>query len=1370
MTSRRASFLEGYARKTELGSQGKGYYATSPLESGSPARKTFFNAESSLSPQHVRGRSEKDDVQSFWAEGRDSILERATRDQLPKPGTVDKSLDLSGGDTHGSTRLSITALLHKKKARTYYIHPKHPRKVWWDMFVGMLIVWSAITVPYDLSFNSSTTGGDLNIGGATAVLHLVIDGVFMMDVVLNFFTAYVENDHLVKDLRKISQKYLTTWCLLDVVSSLPVDYIEPLLAGGFGILRSLKLIKTLRLFRLLKLVRVLRLSRKQENIVFTTQQLLSPSAIRLCQLMGKIVFMAHIIACIWYSMNHCRTGASYEDVNLQDEVTYDWVECGGSQPASRYLASLYFTVTTLISVGYGDITAQNDREKLFVLWLEMVGATTFGFIIAMVGLIVAKFDPQSNTKKERMDKVHGYISEHKLPSYLAMELRKHFSDHFSVCSVFNEVHMLRDLPHSVRYRAAFSTHKESIQTIRLMEHLDSVTISDLVYRLKPMFTIAGEAIMHQGGVLEDCFFVISGLVEGSIDIDAHKCVELFGERRRDPSVGCVELVTLYRDGTDMELSSLMRNRPCSFHLKALMDTRLVWIDGDDLIHLMESYPAACAAMELLADREEKLLKLALASQPIVVRGRLIKNVALLDWEIAALGDIETELTQASHHSTPHASISRFAASTVRTLRRQPRQESLHNYSENATARYATARFASSMTAVRSSFKMSPRSTGVKIPMSPRSDSGKIPIPDPNPNPSPNPSPNPNPNPKVTSFAVQTKSFAEESTSAVPKSPRSGGLTPGKKGVPLARKKNMWEILRDSIKSIFSWRGSAKVAVDNGPNTQPNTPTSAGGHQRVSTWNSTGGDQPWWRGRSTGPLQKILVEGLERPKDLAARGIILPHHPWKLTWDIIIYITIAYSAITVPYSIAFSGGGDDWGTMAKVVDSLFGIDIILTLRTAYKTVDGVFVTEPGMIARRYARTWLLLDVISTIPLSLIVHTAIDGTLGALRSVKLVKMVRIVNVLRMLRLFRVAKKGRGDQQASHRFVGNVVLVRGLSLTLIITYLAHLLGCCWGFLGNLSSQGGADTWFSSVEFSPDDHAKRYIASVYWAFTTMTTVGYGDIVPTRDRERIFVTIAMLVGGTVFGYVVGSVGALISDPNSSMARVKDRMLALTHYLDERRVSPSLALAVKLHFEYSIPRDISPEQRQLLRLMPPLLRCSVVLFTRRHVIGKQAILRSNDRLYVAYLVRQLVPCFFVQGTLIVSADEKSPGLCLLIHGVAYAVGGGANAKQYGAGRIFGYESCVNPKNGKIVPVDMGIAAKTDCALYLLSEESLINIAEQHPAAMDKLQKAVASAIIDQEQRGSLGENEAPSLYERVRTTLRRPGTTRRIHSMVSGDS
>lgn len=78
--------------------------------------------------------------------------------------------------------------------------------------------------------------------------------------------------------------------------------------------------------------------------------------------------------------------------------------------------------------------------------------------------------------------------------------------------------------------------------------------------------------------------------------------------------------------------------------------------------------------------------------------------------------------------------------------------------------------------------------------------------------------------------------------------------------------------------------------------------------------------------------------------------------------------------------------------------------------------------------------------------------------------------------------------------------------------------------------------------------DGKVMYVASVYYALVTMTTIGYGDILPRNTSERCFCTIAMLIGASIFAYAITNMCTVVHNLNPSDVVAKTRMDDLTDY------------------------------------------------------------------------------------------------------------------------------------------------------------------------------------------------------------------------------
>ena len=76
----------------------------------------------------------------------------------------------------------------------------------------------------------------------------------------------------------------------------------------------------------------------------------------------------------------------------------------------------------------------------------------------------------------------------------------------------------------------------------------------------------------------------------------------------------------------------------------------------------------------------------------------------------------------------------------------------------------------------------------------------------------------------------------------------------------------------------------------------------------------------------------------------------------------------------------------------------------------------------------------------------------------------------------------------------------------------------------LGEDSTESWLDRQLAS-DGSPLAHAitaEIYVTGIYWAMTTLTTTGYGDVIAANFGEKVFFTCIMLLSTFLFAYVVG--------------------------------------------------------------------------------------------------------------------------------------------------------------------------------------------------------------------------------------------------------
>ena len=199
------------------------------------------------------------------------------------------------------------------------------------------------------------------------------------------------------------------------------------------------------------------------------------------------------------------------------------------------------------------------------------------------------------------------------------------------------------------------------------------------------------------------------------------------------------------------------------------------------------------------------------------------------------------------------------------------------------------------------------------------------------------------------------------------------------------------------------------------------------------------------------------------------------------------------------------------------------------------------------------------------------------------------------------------------------------------------------------------GVSSWWVRLGLATDTVGSRYLCSLYWAFTTMTTVGYGDVTPVTDGERVYASLIMIMGATVFGYIVGSVSGLASNPRGAAARENERTSTLLNYLEEQNIKPALRRLAREQLSFNRSFISVFDEEKILSNFPINIRREMILETHADTIAKISMF-SNDVSLITNVMHYLKPAFFSAGQFIYrTSDEGVKGIMFLLEGIAEEV-------------------------------------------------------------------------------------------------------------------
>eukprot|EP00804_Cyclotella_cryptica_P024772 CCRYP_001743-RA/>CCRYP_001743-RA protein AED:0.39 eAED:0.37 QI:0/0.5/0/1/1/1/5/0/703 len=462
-------------------------------------------------------------------------------------------------------------------------------------------------------------------------------------------------------------------------------------------------------------------------------------------------------------------------------------------------------------------------------------------------------------------------------------------------------------------------------------------------------------------------------------------------------------------------------------------------------------------------------------------------------------------------------------------------------------------------------------------------------------------------------------------------------------------------------------------------------------------------------------RKLLL--VERPPP---KYIMLPQNKFRLAWDVIMAFLLCVMAFYVPYRVCFFWEDDDEG------DETSPVFIFETIVAYTNPSTSLVVSSPKLIALNYIKTYFFIDLMATIPLGYILtHSplAIASKLGKLgRLPKLVKFVRAARLLKLLRVYKLQKfilKLEAHYNVHHG------ISRLIKIVIAIMIVTHMVGCFWyliGLSGDDDILNGGWVYRYGVILNPKP--VQYIASMYWAFSTLTTVGYGDISARTPQEQVYAMVMMLVGVSWYAYIVSSMSTIMSSFDAQNKAVRDKMLCVNEFIRAAKLPKELSKQVRDFFDFKLAKSqhaflmsTNYDVDELLDELGSGLRADVLLYMDRHLISKIPFLQNKVPQFVADMISMFQPMVFHEGDYICKEGTQADEMFFLVKGKAGIYYGPKLIVVIEEGSYFGEIGCIM---GGIRRA--GVKALTTCELQALSRRNLNILLAEYPDVGDELKR------------------------------------------------
>ena len=397
-------------------------------------------------------------------------------------------------------------------------------------FIDSLVLFSSfIELLYLPFFLGYKTNFCRNTFSTESIIFYSIDFVYIFDLITGFFKGYYNFEEvLIKNNIKIVINYLKGWFIFDFIEAIPIytffnfnekkcslheiHYFSTVDSHNFRysflIIKVLKIFKTFSdnkaMNKFIDLLNTNDFFHNWNGVFYTILILFS---------------LIHFFSCIFIYLGKVFQPGWIAIQNIQDK-TFNYI----------YITAIYYLITTLTTVGYGDISVLTTYERLYQIILLIVGTCAYSWILTFISNYIKKMNEQYIDFENKVKILRDIkISYPLLPKELYDKVIRYLKYNKAENKI-NIDYILDSLPFSLKNNVIIDMYKPIIKNFQFFKSFqNSDFFVKIVTSLKPVLSLKDDILVQEGDLIEDIIFIKKGVLslEICIDLDCpQECCEI----------------------------------------------------------------------------------------------------------------------------------------------------------------------------------------------------------------------------------------------------------------------------------------------------------------------------------------------------------------------------------------------------------------------------------------------------------------------------------------------------------------------------------------------------------------------------------------------------------------------------------------------------------------------------------------------------------------------------------------------------------------------------------------------------------------------------------------------------------------------------